>query len=1258
MPPAVAFAYGSFGDIIATAQLVIKIVEVLRRSGRPSSACTELEKDLKALHSDLMHISLQTAPLDPFLTTRINEEVAQCHSIMYEFHSKTAASRGWVQTILWANSEDKELAAFSRQVIQRRAALSVVVGLKNSAALNVVQDRVTDVGMQVGRGNDRIRLVQDGVNAVQNHVLDVGAQVGRGNDQIRAVHEGISGMNEQLGYQEQKIERVQVSGLEEKLGKWLRYPPDMAEKQHETQKLHHEGTGSWFLDSRQFIEWLDNLGSLWIQGQSGAGKTVLSSTVIRKLCSDHQCFSKGTAVAYFYFDFRDQNKQLTEIMLRSIILQLSAQSPHPYSALDRQYQLLKGQTLPTYKKLLDVLDKLLLELHRTYIVLDALDECKDNNLLIALIRNLRDRTNSPLHLLLTSQTRKIFTEALDDLPHISLDLQTTQSDIRLFVSHELRFNRSLTHVIHRAEEITTKVVERSNGMFRLAACLLYEISRSTLNPDLDTILATLPGDLFGAYSRFLNSIDQADFVYVAVILRWLVWSAQPVTLLELEDALAFDFSNPQRYVFNPDKRGRYAAGVCRLLEGLVSVRVDILDSTALRNPVTENLHAVVSLAHASVADYILSAHFTNEHKHDLDMGGSHTFIAQTCVYYLLHFVDHPLPCANGTFNFPLTLYAANYWDYHLCRSDNRALLLPSAINLLENGSNLALPYLGWGIGPLMMCSRIGYIEGMRFLLEKGADVNEDAGNPLMYASRLGHIDIVCCLLEHSADVNVIGGSALVRACERGHIDIVHLLVENGADVNADDGSALYGASLLGHVDIVQLLLENGADINTNCGSALFGAFREGHIDIVRVLLANPNLDAENTLIEAARRGQTDSVRFLLENGADINSNDDLALFEASSEGHIDIVCLLLENGTDINAKDGSALCEATENGQLDIVHLLLANPDLDKGKALAGASSRGQTDSVRLLLENGADINADDGSALYGASSEGHIDIVCLLLENGADINAKDGSALCEATENGQLDIVHLLLANPDLDKGKALGEASWRGQTDIVRLLLKKGADASCYGHIDIVRLLLENGADVNSDDGWPLYVASRNGRIEIVHLLFENGADVNANDGLALYGASSEGHINIVCLLLENGADVNSYDGLPLYVASCNGHMNIVHLLLENGANVSSNDGLALFFEASREGHIDIVHLLLANPNLDKGKALVRASCRGQTDSVRLLLENGADANAHRCEALRSASRRGHTDIVELLRANGARDTEGELEDLDLDIFFEECA
>lgn len=187
--------------------------------------------------------------------------------------------------------------------------------------------------------------------------------------------------------------------------------------------------------------------------------------MIQKLFDDRKRFTQGAAITYFYFDFTDERKQRVEMMLRSIILQLSAQSRNPYAALDMQYELFgKGQTLPTYQNLVDVLQTLLSDLDCTYIVLDALDEAKDTNHLVQLILRLHNWKKSRVHLLLTSQPRQIFTNAFVGIPQVTLEFTTTGSDIHLFVSSQLLFNPDLEHLAHHAECIVTRVVEKSNGM--------------------------------------------------------------------------------------------------------------------------------------------------------------------------------------------------------------------------------------------------------------------------------------------------------------------------------------------------------------------------------------------------------------------------------------------------------------------------------------------------------------------------------------------------------------------------------------------------------------------------------------------------------------------------------------------------------------------------------------------------------------------------------------------------------------------------
>ncbi|KAJ7663518.1 ankyrin repeat-containing domain protein [Mycena rosella] len=770
----------------------------------------------------------------------------------------------------------------------------------------------------------------------------------------------------------------------------------MKQKHNNTLQLRKDGTGLWLLEGAMFINWQDNPGSLWIMGRSGTGKSVLSSAVISKLQHDTQLFQAiencppPPAIAFFYFDFKDKESQAMDSALRRIVLQLSAQSPHPYRALEQQYKSEStGQTLPTYQDLLKVLEELLLETGRTYIVLDALDECKevDHRRLVDFISMLHKWSKTPLHLLITSQPREIFTAGFGSIPSIILESDFLQHDIRLFVVNELQNLPSWAH--HAAD----RVVSKSSGMFRLAACLIVQISHRRWEEGLDKTLDNLPNDLFGIYDRFLEAIHPEDFAYAEAALRWIIVSQRRVDLQQLADAIAFDFSDPTQYIYKPNRREGNQTGLIKWFEGLAVFNEDF-----------------VTLAHASVQDYLLSKQFTDKFGCNLSPSHSHTFIAQTCIAYLLHFSDNAPDgfsdnsLDNTSRNYPLAGYAATYWSpCKRCRSQR------------SRG----------GRQKIRKCAAAAFKEGHRdivhLLLDNGADVSTAGiqyGSALQAAALYGWMDIVLLLLQNGANVNTAGkayGSVLQAACAQGRMDIVHILLENGADVNTTGGyygSVLHAACEEGHTDIVRLLLDNGADVSTagiGYGSALQATSAKGHTDIVRLLL---------------------------ENGADMNTTGGRygsALQAASEKGHTDIVHLLLENRANVNAtgrRCGSPLQAASAGGHTEIVRLLLENTaDVntsggEHGSALQAASEMGHTGIVHLLLENSADVNTTGGhygSALQAASASGLTDIVCLLLENGADVNATGGIF------------------------GSALQAASSRGCTDIVNILRGKGARGVC---------------------------------------------------------------------------------------------------------------------------------------------------------------------------------------------------------------------
>jgi ankyrin repeat protein len=147
-----------------------------------------------------------------------------------------------------------------------------------------------------------------------------------------------------------------------------------------------------------------------------------------------------------------------------------------------------------------------------------------------------------------------------------------------------------------------------------------------------------------------------------------------------------------------------------------------------------------------------------------------------------------------------------------------------------------------------------------------------------------------------------------------------------------------------------------------------------------------------SLVNASEKGLTESVRSLLDNGADPNMEDQngqlgrTSLLLASRHGYADIVRLLLAAHVDIE-DGGQSLCAASGKGHIDVVRLLLehnANPNtayIDK-TPLMYAALNGRTDIVRLLLDHRADptIKMENGTtALDLAYVRNHRDIVYLL---------------------------------------------------------------------------------------------------------------------------------------------------------------------------------------------------------------------------------------------------------------------------------------
>src|SRR5271170_4186115 len=156
--------------------------------------------------------------------------------------------------------------------------------------------------------------------------------------------------------------------------------------------------------------------------------------------------STASLVGYFYFDFNDVDKQLSSKLLRSLLLQVSLHAPGGLNALRQLYEdCQNGQSQPQDDTLQPLLDQVIAGTKQSYIVIDALDECRDHDELLGLIDDLVNKHNDVLHLLTTSRCERDIEELLALVVTYRINIQNAvvDHDIRLYVQDRLHNDSKL-----------------------------------------------------------------------------------------------------------------------------------------------------------------------------------------------------------------------------------------------------------------------------------------------------------------------------------------------------------------------------------------------------------------------------------------------------------------------------------------------------------------------------------------------------------------------------------------------------------------------------------------------------------------------------------------------------------------------------------------------------------------------------------------------------------------------------------------------
>jgi hypothetical protein len=156
-------------------------------------------------------------------------------------------------------------------------------------------------------------------------------------------------------------------------------PVDPTENYEQAVKLRYPDTGLWFLESDSFSRYKTSaIHNICLYGEPGCGKTVLSSTIVTHLAKD-----PNSVTIYFFFDIRDTKKQTEDAMLISLGSQLFFKRKECQGPLMRLYNDAGKASKPTGQTLRKTLDEMIrLSAVQVHIILDAVDECKEQDVVL------------------------------------------------------------------------------------------------------------------------------------------------------------------------------------------------------------------------------------------------------------------------------------------------------------------------------------------------------------------------------------------------------------------------------------------------------------------------------------------------------------------------------------------------------------------------------------------------------------------------------------------------------------------------------------------------------------------------------------------------------------------------------------------------------------------------------------------------------------------------------------------------------------
>ena len=378
--------------------------------------------------------------------------------------------------------------------------------------------------------------------------------------------------------------------------------------------------------------------------------------------------------------------------------------------------------------------------------------------------------------------------------------------------------------------------------------------------------------------------------------------------------------------------------------------------------------------------------------------------------------------------------------------------------LLKQGADVNTAQ-GDGMTALHWAAQKGDVDLAKTLLYAGANVKAATRvggyTPLLIASKNGHAPMIETLAAGGANPNSAttnGTTALMFAAQAGNADAVTALIARGADVNAKEKvkgeTALMIAAAYGRADVIRVLTAKGADLKVTTKVMDLAAFNKEEQERFAQFQQQTQQAAAG---RGGRGGAPAEPPRNFGRGFDPNAKAGInrqynftelvaywggmaPLHFAARQGQIDAAKVLLDAGADINQRsvgdNATPLVVATINGHFDLAKVLL-----DKGADPNTAQHNGVTPLYAALNCQWAAKALYPQPRAYEQQQASYLDLMKALLDKGAEPNVRLTKKVWYSQYDFDQSGVDEIGATP-------FWRAAYSADVDAMKLLIAHGAD------------------------------------------------------------------------------------------------------------------------------------------------------------------------------------------------------------------------